>query len=62
MYLKGKVGLVTEAEVLFDREPLADEQYYAEAGYAVLSGFRHDLTLVLRKLMTVVTGRPAPLR
>ncbi|HVQ37788.1 MAG TPA: NDP-sugar synthase [Pyrinomonadaceae bacterium] len=48
LYLRSKTGLITEAYVHQGANPGADELYASEAFYAVSSGLKHDLLLVLK--------------
>jgi lipopolysaccharide/colanic/teichoic acid biosynthesis glycosyltransferase len=47
LYLKGKMGVISEASVIYDNEPNADELFTAEAFYSVKKCFKHDLKLFL---------------
>ncbi len=45
LYLKGKIGVISEASVIYDNEPNCDELFTAEAFYSVKKSFKHDLKL-----------------
>ena len=47
LYLKGKIGVISEASVIYDNAPNADELFTAEAFYSVKKCFKHDLKLFL---------------
>lgn len=57
IYLKGRVGLVTEALVQFGTEADDDELYSAEAYYAATASFKRDVSLFMSYL-----GRLLPRR
>ncbi|MCX7003664.1 MAG: NDP-sugar synthase, partial [bacterium] len=56
LYLGSKAGLVTEALIAYPHLPNEDEQYSADAFYAVQSSWRHDLGLLCKYLARVVCG------
>ena len=45
LYLQGKLGVISEASVIYDNQPNDDELFTAEAFYSVKKSFRHDLRL-----------------
>ena len=47
LYLKGKMGVISETSVIYDNEPNADELFTAEAFYSVKKCFKHDLKLFM---------------
>jgi len=53
LYLRSKAGLITEADVLYGRHPTPDQLYSAEVMYAVTSGLRHDLWLLIRYFLRI---------
>lgn len=46
LYLRTKVGLITEASVMFGDSPSEDELYTAEAYYSATESMSHDLRLL----------------
>jgi len=56
LYMGSKAGLVTEALIAYPYLPNEDEQYSAEAFYAVQSSWRHDVRLLCTYLARVVFG------
>lgn len=59
LYLQSKPGIVTEAFVRFGASPSLDEQYSAEAWYAVAGGMRHDLKLLIGYFLNILGSVPA---
>jgi len=47
LYLNGKIGVISEASVIYDNELNDDELFTAEAFYSVKKCFKHDLKLFL---------------
>ncbi len=56
LYLKSKLGIISEACVAYGEKPTRDELYAAESFYSVNAGFRYDLKLMLAYLRGVVTN------
>ena len=50
IYLQGKVGFITEADINYGNQPNEDELYTAEAYYTVTASIRHDLKLCSKYL------------
>jgi NDP-sugar pyrophosphorylase family protein len=60
LYLKSKLGIVTEARVNFGAHPTEDEIYSAEAFYCVSSGWKYDLKLLARYFGQLLGLVPLP--
>ncbi|MDA3800197.1 MAG: NDP-sugar synthase [Kiritimatiellae bacterium] len=45
LYLQGKLGVISEASVIYNNHPNDDELFTAEAFYSVKKTFKHDLSL-----------------
>jgi len=54
LYLKSKVGLVTEADVMYKEPPTLDELYAAETVYSVTAGLTHDLKLLAKHFINMI--------
>jgi NDP-sugar pyrophosphorylase family protein len=60
LYLKSKLGIVTEARVNFGVRPTEDEIYSAEAFYCVSAGWKYDLKLLARYFGQLLGLAPLP--
>jgi len=60
LYLKSKPGIVTETMVNWGSRAGRDEMYSAEAVYAVSSGLKHDLGLLIRYFGQILGVVPLP--
>jgi lipopolysaccharide/colanic/teichoic acid biosynthesis glycosyltransferase len=60
LYLKSKLGIVTEALVNFGIDPTEDEIYSAEAFYCVSSGWKYDLKLLAKYFGQLLGLVPLP--
>ncbi len=48
LYLRSKVGIVTESDIIFGAHPSRDEHLSAESCYAIRSNLSYDLKLLLK--------------
>jgi NDP-sugar pyrophosphorylase family protein len=60
LYLKSKLGIVTEARVNFGAHPTEEEIYSAEAFYCVSSGWKYDLKLLAKYFGQILGLVPLP--
>ncbi len=59
LYLRSKLGIITEAFVRYGSHPTKEELYSAEAVYSIMGSPGYDMKLVGHYLKRIIFGRPA---